>query len=833
MPDKIDCLFNEATTGELKTIFIYLNKVARGLRGVIKFSAPDGEIIVAEAETRGAFYPEAIGAGFIYSLNGEDLSGLKTPEENHLVLKSAADKNLSYIIFYVENAFYALAFAGAAGRAAKLAESMRACLRLCLDFTGTQSAADVEPMTQLFSRGCFQRKLHGLISAYESELEQMRKNDAPLEYDSEASNVALIMFDIDNFKNFNDTYGHHAGDIVIKKTADAARGAASKHGKQAFLARYGGEEFAVLTRGISREGVLSLAESIRCAVESIDMADASRSAGTAVKMARITVSLGAAFHDAAGGFIEERGDGFICECAEALIKKADLALYGSKQLGKNRVTEYETLPSLCVSVMERRGDFVMIDAGKGHQLNHGDEFEVYDSVYNGSSEVVSTKTSKKIGTHPRLLKGVIRVSKKFDRFDSTLMEKTAVCDIINETLPIGAGDICKPSGGGEKEIYSGDIFLPRDIYSADYYTPFAAEADEDILHRRGFMLINLKRAAEKIMNANPMKLSGVIQDICEQSFNNGQEPKERLHLSSDKILFCFENDLKSETIENFKIAADSKLRSMTGAGCAIRISFFNSSSLKEKPSSARHVIRLLRIADFIGALYNDNGAAEFNCQTYRKYGLYNYYCARYEKALELFLQCERLFKQPPDFRLYQNAGGLAYKLGKTGLAIKYFTLAEMLDGSSAVPKANLGLVYSGEGAFEKAASYYRQCLELDPGRAEFHNNLAYNLLRLNKNLKEALKHAKKAVELSTSTQLSNFADTLAAAYMHLKNYKKAAETYRLSLRTSNSPTASDETYLGLAEALFKSGADRAARLVRKALKDRPALSSPCEPVSTR
>jgi tetratricopeptide (TPR) repeat protein len=410
------------------------------------------------------------------------------------------------------------------------------------------------------------------------------------------------------------------------------------------------------------------------------------------------------------------------------------------------------------------------------------------------------------------------------------MEKTAVCDIINETLPIGAGDICKPSGGGEKEIYSGDIFLPRDSYSADYYSPSAGKADEAILRRRGFMLINTKKAIERIMAANPAKLSSVMEDIREQAFKNGQGPKERLHLSSDKILFCFENDLKPEIIENFKTAVDSKLRSMTGDVCGIRISFLNSSSLKETPSAVRHIIRLLRIADFIGALYKVNCASEFNCQTYRKYGLYNYYCARYEKALELFLQCERLFKQPPDFRLYQNAGSLACKLGKTGLAIKYFTLAEMLDGSSAVPKANLGLVYTGEGAFEKAASYYRQCLELDPGRAEFHNNLAYNLLRLNKDLKEALEHSKKAVELSTASQLSNFADTLAAAFMHLKNYKKAADTYRLSLRASGSRTAPDETYLGLAEALLKSGDGAAARLVRKALKDRPELSSPCEPV---
>ena len=830
MQKKNDRSLKESNPEELKSIFNYLNKVAAGLEGVIKFSAPDCKIAVAEAETRGVFYPETAGPGFIFSLNGEDLSGLKTPGEKYRILKSAADAGVFYIIYHIENSFYALVFSGPAGRAGKLAERIEACLRLCLDFTGTQSAADVEPMTQLFSRGCFQRKLHGLISAYESELDQIRKNDAPLEYDSEASNVALIMFDIDNFKNFNDTYGHHAGDVVIKKTADAARRAAAKHGKKAFLARYGGEEFAVLTRGISRGGVLALAENIRCAVESIDMAEASKSAGTAVKMARITVSLGAAFHDAAGGFMDERGGGFIAECSEELIKKADLALYGSKQLGKNRVTEYETLPSLCAGVMERRGDFVMIDAGKGHRINYGDEFEVYDSVYNGSSEVVSAKTSKKIGTHPRLLKGVIRVSKKFDRFDSTLMEKTAVCDILSETLPIGAGDICNPAGGGEKEIYSGDIFLPRGVYRADYYTPSSAAEDGAISRRRGFMFINAKNVIEKTMSSNPAKLAAIMEEIREMPFKNGQGPKERLHLSSDKILFCFENDIKHETVRNFKTSAGSKLKSITGSGDGIRVSFFNSSSLTETPSSARQIIRLLRIADFIGTLYKEPCPVEFNCQTYRKYGLYNYYCARYEKALELFLQCERLFKQPPDFRLYQNAGSLAYKLGKTGLAIKYFTLAETLDGSSAVPKANLGLLYAGEGAFEKAASYYRQCLEIDPDRAEFHNNLAYCLLKMNKEPNEALEHARKAVELSAASQLSNFADTLAAAHMRLKNYKKAAEFFRLSLRSVCSGTASAESYAGLAEALHKSGDGEAARLVRKAARVLAGPSKSDEPV---
>jgi cytochrome c-type biogenesis protein CcmH/NrfG len=66
--------------------------------------------------------------------------------------------------------------------------------------------------------------------------------------------------------------------------------------------------------------------------------------------------------------------------------------------------------------------------------------------------------------------------------------------------------------------------------------------------------------------------------------------------------------------------------------------------------------------------------------------------------------------------------------------------------------------------------------------------------------------------------------------MHLKNYKKAAETYRLSLRTAGSRTAPDETYLGLAEALLKSGDGAAARLVRKSLKDRPGPSPSHQPV---
>jgi len=134
--------------------------------------------------------------------------------------------------------------------------------------------------------------------------------------------LALIMIDVDHFKKFNDTYGHQTGDEVLKRVAAIMRKAVRTHD---LPVRYGGEEFALVLPETDMVGAMAVAERVRRAIEM----DALEAGGKTIKF---TASLGVAvFPDSA---LE----------MEDLIKAADVALYKSKEHGRNRVTAAEQLP---------------------------------------------------------------------------------------------------------------------------------------------------------------------------------------------------------------------------------------------------------------------------------------------------------------------------------------------------------------------------------------------------------------------------------------------------------------------------------------------------------
>jgi diguanylate cyclase (GGDEF)-like protein len=135
----------------------------------------------------------------------------------------------------------------------------------------------------------------------------------------QASPVALCLVDIDHFKRFNDHYGHLAGDDCLRRVAQALQTSL----KRPFdlVARYGGEEFAVLLPETHFEGAELLAEEMRKAIESLDIANVRSD-----ESRRITISCGVAI-------ITPR------EGAEpaSLIAAADTCLYRAKREGRNRV----------------------------------------------------------------------------------------------------------------------------------------------------------------------------------------------------------------------------------------------------------------------------------------------------------------------------------------------------------------------------------------------------------------------------------------------------------------------------------------------------------------
>jgi len=137
-----------------------------------------------------------------------------------------------------------------------------------------------------------------------------------LEELNEGESLSVLMLDVDHFKDFNDSYGHPAGDDALRALAGVLR-SCMRQGDVA--ARYGGEEFAVLLAGASKSEALAIAERIRSRTESTIL---SLAPGVS---SRLTVSIGVA---TAPDEATER---------LALLRAADQALYRAKEQGRNLV----------------------------------------------------------------------------------------------------------------------------------------------------------------------------------------------------------------------------------------------------------------------------------------------------------------------------------------------------------------------------------------------------------------------------------------------------------------------------------------------------------------
>lgn len=159
--------------------------------------------------------------------------------------------------------------------------------------------AHTDALSELWNHGYFQYIL-------QSELEKSKATNTPL---------SLIMVDIDNFKVYNDTFGHQAGDIVIKELASVLK---SQSRKMDFTCRYGGEEFTIVLPATDKREAFMIAERLR---EDIERHIFSRE--EVLPNGKLTVSLGLSTFPENGKTPAE------------LISHSDKALYEAKHRGKN------------------------------------------------------------------------------------------------------------------------------------------------------------------------------------------------------------------------------------------------------------------------------------------------------------------------------------------------------------------------------------------------------------------------------------------------------------------------------------------------------------------
>lgn len=164
-----------------------------------------------------------------------------------------------------------------------------------------QESALRDRLTGAYNRGAFDDRL-------QSELSASKHRGTPL---------ALLLFDIDHFKHLNDTYGHQAGDAVLRAVAECVQVTIRP---EDVLARYGGEEFAVILKSLSQRSAYVLAERVRAAVEDQKTPWNGATIGA-------TVSVGAVHAQSTKSI----------EGPAAFIALADAALYEAKRNGRNCV----------------------------------------------------------------------------------------------------------------------------------------------------------------------------------------------------------------------------------------------------------------------------------------------------------------------------------------------------------------------------------------------------------------------------------------------------------------------------------------------------------------
>lgn len=187
--------------------------------------------------------------------------------------------------------------------------------KLRKDLAKAGSEAITDPLTGISNRRGLDNKLNHTIEAAKRQ----------------HSELAIIMVDIDKFKQINDNFGHQTGDKVLKYVAQLMQ---RNLRATDFIARFGGEEFMIILPHTGLMGATQVAEHIRQTVSAKPL-----SVGTKIRtpngksehlIGRITISLGVAQYR-------------LLESVDDLIARADLCMYAAKHEGRNRVKHEETL----------------------------------------------------------------------------------------------------------------------------------------------------------------------------------------------------------------------------------------------------------------------------------------------------------------------------------------------------------------------------------------------------------------------------------------------------------------------------------------------------------
>lgn len=181
-----------------------------------------------------------------------------------------------------------------------------------------------DALTHLYNRGYLDKQLS-------NEFNRVKRYGGQL---------SVVHLDIDHFKRVNDKYGHLGGDQVLRKVAKILN---HKLRETDFISRYGGEEFTAVLPETDLHGAYLFAERLRAAVENAEIT-------LGQETVKITVSVGVSnYHEG-------------LDCFEDLLNESDIALYRSKDEGRNRVTSY--IPSAFTGEHKNADEVALVAASQ-------------------------------------------------------------------------------------------------------------------------------------------------------------------------------------------------------------------------------------------------------------------------------------------------------------------------------------------------------------------------------------------------------------------------------------------------------------------------------------
>ena len=188
-------------------------------------------------------------------------------------------------------------------RKAREADLLRMTEQLEMISKTLENLINIDSLTEVANRRYFDRLL-------ENEWQRAIRRADPL---------ALLIIDIDDFKAYNETYGHPKGDQCLRQVATALNEVIKRAGD--LVVRYGGEEFAVVLPNTNNEGAMAVAEQLRSAIDALNIPHEHATVGDT-----LTVSIGIA-----AGVPQQRG----AQCQ--IVAAAESALYVAKSEGRNRI----------------------------------------------------------------------------------------------------------------------------------------------------------------------------------------------------------------------------------------------------------------------------------------------------------------------------------------------------------------------------------------------------------------------------------------------------------------------------------------------------------------